>query len=103
MERQSKFGTGWSTSLRHLRFEMPSSEGKRAVRKGSLKFPGGLAVKHSVLSFLWLQLLLWLRFNPWLRNFLMLRAQQKNGREERRKERRKGGREAYSLKMRPSL
>ena len=35
---------------------------------------GGLEVKDSVLSLLWLWLLLWLRFDPWPRNFPILRA-----------------------------
>ena len=38
--------------------------------KVSPEFPGGLAVRDSVLS------LLWLRFNPRPRNFCMLQAQQ---------------------------
>ena len=36
-----------------------------------LEFPDGLAVKDSVLSLLWLGLLLCLRFDSWPRNFCM--------------------------------
>ena len=38
---------------------------------GCLEFPGGLAVKDSALS------LLWLGFNPWSTNFCMLRVRSK--------------------------
>ena len=38
------------------------------------EFPGGLPVKDSALSLLWLRLRLWLRFNRWPRNFCMPQA-----------------------------
>ena len=40
------------------------------IRK-PVEFLGSLAVKDLVLSFLWLGLLLWLRFVPWPRNYQM--------------------------------
>ena len=36
------------------------------------EFLGGLVVKESALSLLWLRLPLWLRFDPWPGNFHML-------------------------------
>ena len=41
------------------------------LRKHLLEFPGGLAVRDSMLS------LLWLRFDPWPGNFCMPRMQPK--------------------------
>lgn len=37
-------------------------------------FLGGLVVKDSALSLLWLRSLLWLGFDPWPGNFCMSRA-----------------------------
>ena len=42
-----------------------------------LEFPGGLVVKHSALSLLWLGLLLWHGFDPWPGNLCLLRVQPK--------------------------
>ena len=45
--------------------------------KQVLEFPGGLVVKDWVLSLLWIELLLWLKFDPWPRNSCMPQAQPK--------------------------
>ena len=43
--------------------------------KKKIEFPGGLVVKESVLTLVWLRLLVWLEFSPWPGNFCMLWAQ----------------------------
>ena len=53
------------------------------TRRFRRKFPGDLEVKDSALSLLWLELLLWLRFDSWRGNFCMPWAQPK---EKRKKE-----------------
>ena len=40
-----------------------------ALKLKKMESPGGLGVKDLALSLLWLELLLWHRFDPWLRNF----------------------------------
>ena len=42
------------------------------------QFPGGLVVKDSVLSLLWLRSLLWHGLDSWPGNFCVLRARQKS-------------------------
>ena len=43
-----------------------------------VEFPGGLVVKNSVLPWLWLRLLLWLRLDIWPQNFCMGSVWSKN-------------------------
>ena len=45
------------------------------LTKQRQEFPGGVTVKYSSVSLLWLGLLLWLRFDPWPENFCMPQAQ----------------------------
>ena len=53
-------------------------------KKSRWEFPDGLSVKDSVLSLVWLRLLLWLEFDPWPGNFFMPQAQPKRKKEKRK-------------------
>ena len=54
-------------------------EGETEGREGEREFPGSLAVRDPTL------LLLWLRFNPWPRNFHIPWAQPKKKEKGRKK------------------
>ena len=52
---------------------------KKCLKEKSLGFPGGLVVKHTVLS------LLWHRFDPWPQNFHVLPAGQKKKKKKKKR------------------
>ena len=57
---------------------------KTLIQKDTgMEFPGGLMVKDSVLSLLWLRLLLWLGLDPWPGNVCMPQARPLKNNPER--------------------
>ena len=57
-----------------LTFLAIKAELRGEKKKSRWEFTDGLSVKDSVLSLVWLRLLLWLEFDPWPGNFFILWA-----------------------------